>query len=137
VKEMIKKFITSTAITSIALASAAMPAFAQNKPGKIDLSQGADNLGNLKSLQLGAIITTFIKLMVIGAAVLFFVWLVLGGIKWITSGGDKGKTEEARQQITAALVGLVVVFSAWAIAQLINLLFGIDLFALEIKAIPI
>lgn len=135
---MIKKFITSTAITSVALASAALPVFAQSGKtvGKVDLSEGADNLGNLKSLQLGAIITTFIKLLVIGAAVLFFIWLVLGGVKWITSGGDKGKTEEARQQITAALVGLVVVFSAWAIAQLVNLLFGINLFALEIQAIP-
>ncbi|MBI2590350.1 MAG: hypothetical protein HYW33_00510, partial [Candidatus Blackburnbacteria bacterium] len=63
--------------------------------------------------------------------------LVLGGIKWITSGGDKNKTEEARQQITSALVGLVVVFSAWAIAQLIRILFDVDLFNLTISRVGV
>ena len=54
------------------------------------------------------------------AAIVFFFILVMGGVRWITSGGDKGKTEAARNQITAALVGLVIVFAAWAIIQLIE-----------------
>jgi len=53
--------------------------------------------------------------------------LVIGGIKWIASGGDKAQTESARNQITAALVGLVIVFAAWAILALIKVFFGIDI----------
>jgi hypothetical protein len=53
--------------------------------------------------------------------------LIIGGVRWITSGGDKAATEAARGQITAALVGLVIVFAAWAILQLIELFFGVDI----------
>ena len=69
--------------------------------------------------------------LIIGVLIFFFI-LVIGGIKWITSGGDKGQTETARNQITAALVGLVIVFAAWAILQLIKTFFGIDIFSLTI-----
>ncbi len=62
------------------------------------------------------------------AAIVFFFMLLVGGIRWITSGGDKAQTEAARSQITAALVGLVIVFAAWAIAQLIGTFFGISIF---------
>lgn len=82
----------------------------------------------LSSLTIGGIISGAISLALIVAAIVFFFMLVIGGIKWILSGGDKGQTEAARNQITAALVGLVIVFAAWAIANLIGGLFGIHIF---------
>ena len=39
----------------------------------------------------------------------------------------KGKTQEARDRITAALVGLAVVASAWAIMLIISYFFGINI----------
>ena len=83
----------------------------------------------LTDVTVPKIITSSISLVLIVAAVVFFFMLVIGGIKWITSGGDKGGTEVARNQITAALVGLVIVFAAWAIMQLIGGLFGITIFS--------
>ena len=53
--------------------------------------------------------------------------LVWGGIQWIMSGGDKAKTEEARNRITAALVGLAIVASAWAIMKLVEYFFGLNI----------
>jgi len=76
-----------------------------------------------------------LKLILIVAALAFFFILVMGGVNWIISGGDKAKTEGARNQITAALVGLVIVFSAWAIAQLLASFFGIEIFNLTIDPI--
>lgn len=81
------------------------------------------------------IIGGFINLGIIVAAVIFFFMLVIGGIRWITSGGDKAQTEAARSQITAALVGLVIVFAAWAIAQLVGSLFGFSIFNLTLPKI--
>lgn len=115
----------------------ATPILAQSKvtdPGKINVGAGAPS-DTVRDLTIGTVVSVAIKVLVVTASVLFFLWLVLGGIKWITSGGDKNKTEEARQQITAALVGLVVVFSAWAIAGLIKILFGVDLFDLNLQQI--
>ena len=81
----------------------------------------------LGGLSVGQIVSTAIKLSLVVAAVVFFFVLVIGGIKWIASGGDKAQTESARNQITAALVGLVIVFAAWAILALIKVFFGIDI----------
>lgn len=86
----------------------------------------------LNNITISGIISAIIVIILVAAALIFFFMLVLGGIKYITSGGDKGKTEEARGQITAALIGLVIVFAAWAIINLINLFFGINIFQLNI-----
>jgi len=96
--------------------------------GRINLNPPAGSgFQNLTSLQPDVLISGAIQLILVVAAVLFFFWLVLGGIKWITSGGDKGATEAAKAQITAAIVGLVIVFVTWAIIQLIQIFFNIDI----------
>jgi hypothetical protein len=77
---------------------------------------------------LGLFVSRAINIALMIAAVLVFVYLVWGGIQWITSGGDKGKTEEARARITAALVGLAVVAAAWAVMLLVQYFFGLDVF---------
>lgn len=90
---------------------------------------------SIQSLEFGTLIGAFLKLILVVASLVFFFILVMGGINWILSGGDKAKTEGARNQITAALVGLVIVFAAWAIAQLIGTFFGVNIFNLEIPKI--
>lgn len=92
-------------------------------------------IGSLTNLEISDIIGGGIKLVVVVAAVIFFFILVIGGIKWIASGGDKARTESARSQITAALVGLVIVFAAWAIVALINTFFGVNIFSLTIPTV--
>lgn len=84
------------------------------------------------NMTIPTLIGGFIRLVVVIAAIVFFFILVIGGIRWIASGGDKAQTEAARNQITAALVGLVIVFAAWAIMALIRVFFGVDVFNLTI-----
>lgn len=102
----------------------------------IDLQpkQGTD-FASLGNLTLPSIISGLIRGALVVAAIVFFFILVLGGIKWIASGGDKAATEGARNQITAALIGLVIVFAAWAIVALINTFFGINIFSLTIPTV--
>lgn len=71
---------------------------------------------------------------VVGAIGFFFMFLV-GAVRWILSGGDKGTVESARTQITQALAGLVVMFSIWAIAALIKAIFGYDLLHIDISSL--
>jgi len=80
------------------------------------------------NIDLKTIIGSGLQLLLLIAAVFFFVYLIIGGIKWIMSGGDKAKVEAARNQITHALIGLLVVFGAWIVASLIKTMFGIDIF---------
>ena len=88
--------------------------------------------GNATGLTVEGMISGFVGLILVIAGLAFFFILVIGGIKWILSGGDKAHTEGARNQITAALVGLVIVFSAWAIAKLLQAFFGINILQLDI-----
>lgn len=96
--------------------------------------QPSGQFAQLGSLTVGGIVSGLIRLVLVVAALVFFFILVIGGIRWIASGGDKAQTENARNQITAALVGLVIVFAAWAIVQLINTFFGINIFELSIPS---
>ncbi len=82
---------------------------------------------NLQNIDFNNLVTIAISFAIIVAALAFFFMLIIGGIKWITSGGDKGKVESARSQITAALIGLVVVFAAWAILSIVENFFHVNL----------
>jgi hypothetical protein len=89
----------------------------------------------VSSITAGGIIGGLIQVALIIAAIIFFLMLVVGGIRWILSGGDKGQTEAARSQLTAALIGLVIVFAAWAIASLVGNLFGFSIFNFALPTI--
>lgn len=108
-----------------------MNKLAQASQGTINL-QPTGNFANLGTLTFPSLVSGLIRFTLVIAALVFFFILVIGGIKWILSGGDKAQTEGARNQITAALVGLVIVFAAWAIVQLIQTFFGVNILNLEI-----
>jgi hypothetical protein len=73
-------------------------------------------------------------LFLIGGLAFFFMFLI-GAIRWITSGGDKGAVEGARSQITQALIGMLVMVSIWAIAKLLETVFGISLLNINLGAL--
>jgi len=66
------------------------------------------------------------KTIIIVGSLAFLIYLVWGGIEWITSGGDKTKTETARGRITATLAGLAIVAASWALIKIISYFFGVD-----------
>jgi len=84
---------------------------------------------------LGAIITQLVGALFIAGFLLTFFFLIMGGFTWITAGGDKTKLEKARDQITNAIIGLIVVAAAYALASLIAHFFGLNLKTLPIPSI--
>lgn len=56
-------------------------------------------------------------------AVFFIVW---GGFKFIRSGGDPKQVEGARQSITYAIIGLVVVLLAYFFIYFISVITGVE-----------
>lgn len=63
--------------------------------------------------------------LVIGVAVvLAVIFLGIGGIKYITSGGDAKAADAARSAITNAVIGLVIAIGALAIKALVQNVIG-------------
>lgn len=54
------------------------------------------------------------------AAIGFFVMLLIGGFKYITSGGDPKAAGAAKQTITFAVIGMVFIASSYLIIRIIG-----------------
>lgn len=72
----------------------------------------------------GALISDYLGIALVGAGLLLLFYLVWGGIQWITSAGDKGQVEKARNKITQAIVGLLVLLASIAIFVFLQDFFG-------------
>jgi hypothetical protein len=81
----------------------------------------------IRITDVGMLISAAVGMIMIIAALLAFFYLILGGIQWITSGGDKAGMEAARNKITHAIVGLIIVGAAWAIMLLVQNFLGINI----------
>jgi len=76
---------------------------------------------------LGDLLASGIQLALLIAGLLVFAFLIIAGIQFISSGGDKTQAQAAKDKITAAILGLVIVIAAYAIALIIEKVFGIGI----------
>ncbi|MGA2910468.1 MAG: hypothetical protein ABSE04_01525 [Candidatus Microgenomates bacterium] len=67
--------------------------------------------------------------------VIFFFMLIFGAIKWISSAGEKQAIETARGTVSNALIGIIILFSVFAVLQLIFSLFGIQVLKLTLPTL--
>lgn len=67
-----------------------------------------------------------VGLLLVVASIWAFVHMLIAGIEWLSSGGDKGKVETAQKHITSAFVGLLIVFSVWAVYLVILQFLGLS-----------
>jgi len=122
---LVMKKITALSLSTIFYLTLALPAFAATAINPCPTTGNSGGVGffNLCGISpSGAFLGSIITLLFVIALLIAFAFLIFGGIKWILSGGEKTKVEEARGTIVAALVGLVVVFLAFFI---INFLLGV------------
>ncbi len=89
----------------------------------------------LSEITLSGIISAFINLSLIFAAIIFVFSILTGGIKIILSGGNKEKLDESKRHLVNSLIGIVIVFSTWALLGLVSNFFGVDLLNFEIPTL--
>lgn len=123
---MIKKMKKLFSVISASLPFIAFPvsAFADQK---VDTCSGGGAFGGVlcfRPEQLGQLVGKGMNFVFVIAAIAALAYLVYGGIKWITSEGDKSSVEAARNQIVAALIGLVVIAVSFLVINLILFFFG-------------
>ncbi len=75
----------------------------------------------------GAIVSRMLTFVFPLAGMIVFVMLVWGGFEVLMGALNKKSMEAGKQRITAALVGFLLLFSSYWIAQLIEWVFGITI----------
>lgn len=61
--------------------------------------------------------------------------LILGGIQWIMAGGDSKAVEAASGRLRTALIGIILLFSVYAIVSLVESVFGVSILSINIDSL--
>lgn len=80
---------------------------------------------NRPSLKLGEIVSGLLPYLFVGAGLLLLLYLIFGGLSLMLSRGDPKAVQSAKDKITGALVGFIIVFAAYWIVQLVGTILGI------------
>lgn len=84
---------------------------------------GAQNL-TAPDAGFGVWLGNIMSAVILIAALLVLFYLIWGGIEWITAGGDKAKVEKARNRITQAIIGIIVLGASVAILIVVQSFLG-------------
>lgn len=76
---------------------------------------------------LGTLINIFTPLLMVGAALLFGGMLLFMAYKWLTAGSDEDQVAQARNIGTYAVLGIIIILSAYVAVKLIGFVLGIDI----------
>lgn len=93
-------------------------------PGLLDKTQS-----DVPAL-FGKLLSGILGFLLFAATIWLLIQLLLAGINWMSSAGDKSKLEAARLRITNSILGMFIVFAAWVIYLLILNFFGISPFGM-------
>lgn len=82
--------------------------------------------------QLGDVFENLVSAILGFAGITLFILLIVGGFKFITSGGDPKAVEGARNTLTYAIGGLIVLLLSYLILVLIKEITGVDVIQFKI-----
>lgn len=85
--------------------------------------------GGLSTLQ--TFMNNFLTIFIIAGIFLLVIYIVWAGLQWISSGGDKQKVATARNRLTAAVIGLILILLATAIVNAVGYFFKVNLLKLS------
>ena len=80
---------------------------------------------------LGKFINNLIRGILVGGGLLLFLYLIFGGFRYLTAGGDEKAIDAAKKILTNAAVGLVIVVGAWFIAKILETVLGVNILSPE------
>ena len=88
-----------------------------------------NNLGGASrsGMALAAYIQSFWEAAFILSGLAFTAYLLLGGFRYLTAGGDQKMTTEAKNIITHAIIGLAIIAGSYIIVRIVESIFGINI----------
>ncbi|MCI0479220.1 pilin [Candidatus Uhrbacteria bacterium] len=117
-----KKFVRFA--TTLGMAAAiALPSAVLAQPDSLNTNDlGVDAIQSSIKLGSGDVRQTAARIINVALGFLGIIAVVivlLGGFKYMISGGNEDKTAEAKKLIVSGIIGLAIILSAWAITSFV------------------
>lgn len=90
-------------------------------------SESAKGGGPATIKDLEVVFARIVSVIASFAGIAALAMLIIGGFRYLTSGGDPKATEAARNTMTYAILGIVLLIGSWLILVLLKNFTGIDL----------
>lgn len=127
IKSLAAKALSTTVTTVTLFTSATQFAFAQITNPAIPGMLGGENGATARDAESGYLFALYFlrvwnTLSAVGAflVIIYFIW---AAFDWLTSAGEKGKLESARNKMIQSVIGLIILVSLYTIIGLISDLF--------------
>lgn len=102
------------------LALAFMPVFAAQAAYRVPDATGGGGTGLANESSATEIIFRIIQIMLGVAGLVAVIFLIIGGFRYITAGGNEETAEAGKKTITNAIIGIVVILLAFVIVRVIS-----------------
>lgn len=114
-----KTFLTTIILISLLFCIGQAPSvFADDKYG-LDKTAGAAGISTTKK-DLPTAIGNLVGVVLSFLGIIFLVLTIYGGFLWMTAHGNEEQVKKARNIVVSAVIGLVVILSAYAITYFIT-----------------
>ncbi|MEK7213187.1 MAG: hypothetical protein AAB678_01985 [Patescibacteria group bacterium] len=113
---MFKKIIFSIAVL-LAVTAFILPVFAQD----FGLTETADKLGYAPSqkITIYSKVQTIVSVALSMVSIVFFILMTYAGVRWMTSRGNEELAAKAKHTLEAAVIGIIITVSAYAISNFV------------------
>ena len=113
-KKITKNLLSLVFVLSIIVLPGAILAAGTPDVGITQVESSGLNLGNQSPMKTA---TTLINTAMMFLGLIAVCIILLAGFKWMTAGGSEDKITEAKKLMSAGVVGIVIILSAWGIAS--------------------
>ncbi len=107
-----------------ALKAAAVAVFLFSAQAALAVDTGLDKTAEKAEIKtsntdLALLIGKFVAQLMSFVGVIFFVLMIYGGFLWMTAQGNEEQIKKAKSLITGAVIGIIIIFSAYAITSFV------------------
>jgi len=121
-KNKVKNLISASILLIIIFTGSMLSARAYDFNAESGLDKTANQAGYsdyLKSLTPEGVASKVVGQVLTFLGVVFLGLMIYGGIVWMLASGNEAKVDEAKNIITAGIIGLVIVMAAYAISYFV------------------
>lgn len=85
--------------------------------GQVAAGAGYERVDNSNNIEatIGKIIQTFLSVL----GIIFLILTIYAGYTWMTAQGNEAKVDKAKNTLTTAIIGLIIVLAAYALSYFV------------------